>query len=342
MLSVVIPSRNGARLLRRFLPPLLDDLGDLGEVVVVDDGSEDDTAAAVAGAGDGRVGLVRRSGPNGFCYAVNRGMEEAGGDLLLLLNNDVEPEPGALASLVDAAGTATPDVCALVPRILRPDGTDEGGCSVRLRRGLPLVDLEGRGVPYPSGACSLFTRRRAERAAQRDLRALATPLLSCTIYCGQEAADLDIGDTFKLEWPDYHEGAIIMRVTGMAFGDGRTDRIKIDCVEDVFGQPEAAILSDDRGSLWTNPTAPPDNIEEIDGNSSDQLVAATTQIAEELPYRLLVNEVGPRQIDAYMAETPDVGILATSGAEDVSSAKPAILLIWPCFWPQAPLSRWRP
>ncbi|MGM0628672.1 MAG: glycosyltransferase family 2 protein [Candidatus Fermentibacterota bacterium] len=170
MLSVVIPSRNGARLLRRFLPPLLDDLGDLGEVVVVDDGSEDDTAAAVAGAGDGRVGLVRRSGPNGFCYAVNRGMEEAGGDLLLLLNNDVEPEPGALASLVDAAGTATPDVCALVPRILRPDGTDEGGCSVRLRRGLPLVDLEGRGVPYPSGACSLFTRRSWERLGGLDSR----------------------------------------------------------------------------------------------------------------------------------------------------------------------------
>lgn len=176
----------------------------------------------------------------------------------------------------------------------------------------------GATVEYPG----FSNRRNAERAAQRDLRALATPLLSCTVYCGQEAADLDIGDTFKLEWPDYHEGAIIMRVTGMAFGDGRTDRIRIDCVEDVFGQPEAAILSDGRGSLWTNPTAPPDNIEVIPADS--ELVAATTQIAEELPYRLLVNEVGPRQIDVYMAETPDVGILATSGKRPLSGLQDGV------------------
>ena len=176
----------------------------------------------------------------------------------------------------------------------------------------------GATVEYPG----FSNRRNAERAAQRDLRALATPLLSCTVYCGQEAADLDIGDTFKLEWPDYHEGAIIMRVTGMAFGDGRTDRIRIDCVEDVFGQPEAAILSDDRGSLWTNPTAPPGNIDEIPADS--ELVAATTQIAEELPYRLLVNAVGPRQIDAYMTETPDVGILATSAARPTSGVQDGV------------------
>ncbi len=158
MLSVVIPSRNGARLLRRFLPEVLAELGDMGEVVVVDDGSSDDTAAALREAGDSRVRAFVRSGPNGFCYAVNLGMREARGRLLLLLNNDVEPAPGALRAMAEAGGRAPPDVCAVVPRILRPDGSDEGGCSIRLRRGLPLVDLQGRGVPYPSGACSLFTR----------------------------------------------------------------------------------------------------------------------------------------------------------------------------------------
>ena len=170
MLSVVIPSRNGARLLRRSLPPLLDDLGDLGEIVVVDDGSKDDTTDAVAEAGDDRISLVFRSGPRGFCFAVNRGMREARGDLLLLMNNDVEPEPGALGAMVESAASVTTDVCALAPRILRPDGTDEGGCAVRLRHGLPLVDLEGRGVPYPSGACSLFTRESWERLGGLDSR----------------------------------------------------------------------------------------------------------------------------------------------------------------------------
>jgi GT2 family glycosyltransferase len=170
MLSVVIPSRNGAGLLRRFLPAVLADLGEMGEVVVVDDGSVDDTASALEEAGDGRVRRVVRSGPNGFCYAVNRGMREARGDLLLLLNNDVEPLPGALRAMVEAADRTPSDVCALVPAILRPDGRDEGGCSVRLRRGLPLVNLDGRGVPYPSGACSLFPRDRWEALGGLDSR----------------------------------------------------------------------------------------------------------------------------------------------------------------------------
>jgi hypothetical protein len=175
----------------------------------------------------------------------------------------------------------------------------------------------GATVEYPG----FSNRRNAERAAQRDLRALATPLLSCTIYCGQEAADLDIGDTFKFEWPDYHEGAIVMRVTGMAFGDGRTDRIRIDCVQDVFAAPLESILSEDRGSLWTNPTAPPTNIEEGEASvssDSDQLVAAATQIATEMPYRQLIQVVGSRLIDDYMTETPDVGLLRTTGKRPIS------------------------
>jgi hypothetical protein len=189
---------------------------------------------------------------------------------------------------------------------------------------IALVQMQGGTIGATVEYPGFSNRRNAERAAQRDLRALATPLLSCTIYCGQEAADLDIGDTFKFEWPDYHSGAIVMRVTGMAFGDGRTDRIRIDCVQDVFAAPLESILSEDRGSLWTNPTAPPTNIEEGEASvssDSDQLIAATTQIATEMPYRKLVDYIGPRDIDAFLAETPDVGILQTTGKRPASGVQ---------------------
>jgi len=189
---------------------------------------------------------------------------------------------------------------------------------------IALVQMQGGTIGATVEYPGFSNRRNAERAAQRDLRALATPLLSCTIYCGQEAADLDIGDTFKFEWPDYHEGAIVMRVTGMAFGDGRTDRIRIDCVQDVFAAPLESILSEDRGSLWTNPSQPPGSIEEGEvsvSSDSDQLVAATTQIATEMPYRQLVEVVGARLIGDYLAETPDVGILQTTGKRPESGVQ---------------------
>jgi hypothetical protein len=186
---------------------------------------------------------------------------------------------------------------------------------------IALVQMQGGTIGATVEYPGFSNRRNAERAAQRDLRALATPLLSCTVYCGQEAANLDIGDTFKLEWPDYHEGAIVMRVTGMAFGDGRTDRIRIDCVQDVFAAPQDALLSDDRGRLWTNPVAPPQNIEQIGGNESDEsdeLVAATTQIAVEMPYHELRAFVDPGEVDGILSESPDTGLLQTSGKRPLS------------------------
>ena len=186
---------------------------------------------------------------------------------------------------------------------------------------IALVQMQGGTIGATVEYPGFSNRRNAERAAQRDLRALATPLLSCTVYCGQEASNLDIGDTFKLEWPDYHEGAIVMRVTGMAFGDGRTDRIKIDCVQDVFAAPQDAILSDDRENLWQNPSAPPQNIEEIDGNESDELVAATTQIAVEMPYRELREFVGPDEVDGILSESPGIGLLQTSGKRPASGSQ---------------------
>jgi hypothetical protein len=177
---------------------------------------------------------------------------------------------------------------------------------------IALVQMQGGTVGATVEYPGFSNRRNGERAAQRDLRALATPLLSCTVYCGQEAANLDIGDTFKLEWPEYHDGAIIMRVTGMAFGDGRTDRIRIDCVQDVFGTPQEALLSDDRGSLWTNPSAPPTNI--TDGEiSSDLEVAGTGQLAVEAPYWQMVDFLGQDEIDSRLNADAGSGFLLTSG-----------------------------
>jgi hypothetical protein len=199
----------------------------------------------------------------------------------------------------------------------------------------------GTTIEYPG-----FTNpRNALRAAQRDLRALSLPLLSCTIYANRAAASLDIGETFKLEWPEYHAGLIIMRVTGMAFGDGRTDRIKIECVEDVFGSPEEPVISEPE-NLWINPTRPPEPIDGgdpqdpppeeppiLDSDDSDYVPPGSDDLGPvppippeppttrgqalvtEAPFYLLARSLGDTDARAILTEDSDAGFLATAAGK---------------------------
>ena len=158
-MSVVIPSRNGLELLRICIPALL--RGGLPletEIVVVDDCSSDSTVEQGSGEFP-EVRFITRTGEPGFCHAVNLGMLEAEGEALLLMNNDVIPEKGALEALLMGLASSPGYFCAAVPAVLRPDGTDEGSPVFRFRRGLAITSLDGPGVPYPSGACSLWRRQ---------------------------------------------------------------------------------------------------------------------------------------------------------------------------------------
>ncbi len=152
--SVVIPSRNGSALLEEQLPGLLEQ--EPGEIVVVDDCSEDSTVEMLAERYPG-VRLLRRTGSPGFCYAVNLGMEAAVHPMLLLLNNDVHPEPGCIRGMAELLESSPERTAVLVPRVERPDGTDDGAMEWGFRRGLAFT-APGAGNPYPSGACALWRR----------------------------------------------------------------------------------------------------------------------------------------------------------------------------------------
>lgn len=105
-LTVVIPTRNRARLLRDALRSVLAQREVDLEVVVVDDGSDDATAAQTAGERDGRVSVVRHDVARGVAAARNRGIEHARGEWIAFLDDDDLWAPDKCRAQLDTLASA--------------------------------------------------------------------------------------------------------------------------------------------------------------------------------------------------------------------------------------------
>ncbi len=97
LLSVVIPAKNEAEHLRALLPRVREAAGDAAEILVVDDGSTDETAA-VAEAGGARV--VRHPYSMGNGAAVKTGARNARGEVLVFMDADGQHPPELIPSLL--------------------------------------------------------------------------------------------------------------------------------------------------------------------------------------------------------------------------------------------------
>ena len=165
--AVVIPVLDRAAGLAR----TLDQLGHVGEVVVVDDGSSDPEAiaATVARAGsDAR--LVRHDASRGPAAARNTGWRAATAAVVAFVDADVEPEAGWLPALL--AHLSDPAVAAVAPRVAPlPSFTTPAWLAAyeQVRSPLDLGPDEatvrpGSRVPYVPTA-ALLVRRDALAAA---------------------------------------------------------------------------------------------------------------------------------------------------------------------------------
>ncbi len=109
------------------------------EILVIDDGSSDDTAAWMARI-DG-LRYYRREENGGFIAACNDGLRLARGQYVVLLNNDTVPQPGWLDALLDTFAHV-PEAGLVGAQLLYPDG--------RLQ--------ESGGVVFDDGSCWSYGR----------------------------------------------------------------------------------------------------------------------------------------------------------------------------------------
>jgi hypothetical protein len=116
-LSIVVVNWNAAEVLERCLASLRRDEHEGVEVVVVDNGSRDDSLAVARAAWPEAV-IVSLGSNLGFAEGCNRGIAVARGAWVLTLNNDTEVRPGFLGALRAAAEAAPADVGMLQPRVL--------------------------------------------------------------------------------------------------------------------------------------------------------------------------------------------------------------------------------
>jgi Glycosyl transferase family 2 len=124
------------------------------EVVVVDDGSSDDTVARLREIDEPRLRVITHPVNRGMMSARQTGVEAARGDWIIVLDSDWELLPGAVSRLSELVDSLPPGVRVLWYRLLWDDGrvspafVPEGPVDYRHR--LEWVEAEGG---FDAGRC---------------------------------------------------------------------------------------------------------------------------------------------------------------------------------------------
>ncbi|MFZ1769793.1 MAG: glycosyltransferase family 2 protein [Caldilinea sp.] len=143
--TVIVPVWNGRRYLESCFTALLAQrtwAGEAPELIAVDNASTDGGADFIA-ARFPTVRLLRNRTNQGFAGGCNRGLEAANGELLILLNQDTQVQPGWLNALHAAA--ADPTAGAIGCKILYPDARTIQHAGATLEWPLGLAHHIGAG-----------------------------------------------------------------------------------------------------------------------------------------------------------------------------------------------------
>ena len=187
LVSVILPTFNRSSYLRQALDSVLNQTFEDFEVLVVDDGSTDNTARVVRAIDDPRVRYVYQQNA-GRSAARNRGLENARGDLIAFLDDDDEYLPHKLA------------------------------CQVRYLENRPAIDLVASGTQVidANGTPRTILRGWQDQPSLTLLACLdACPLPTCTVLLRRRALDrLDYWFDVKMDLAEDTDLFIRMLLVG--------------------------------------------------------------------------------------------------------------------------------
>ena len=188
--SVIVPTRDGAALLEACLVGLAKtQFPGSHEVIILDNDSIEPRTIALFQRLEqsGAARIIACPGPFNFAALANHGVAEATGELVCLLNNDIEvADPTWLARM--AAYAVAGDVGAVGARLLFPDGSIQhagvalgvGDAAGHVEKGAVPDDVPGspwhaidRTVSAVTGACLLVSRDKYLAVGGMDAAAFA-------------------------------------------------------------------------------------------------------------------------------------------------------------------------
>ena len=174
--TVIVPVWNRRELLEQLLSNLRAQTLAAAEVLVVDDGSQDDSAELAESMG---ARAIRLGSHGGFARAVNRGIRESRTPLVAIVNNDVKLAPDWLEKLSAALDL---DVWFATGRILQAgdprridatyDALCRGGTAWRVGHGCPDGPLyrEPREIRSAPFTAALFRTALFDKVGPLDER----------------------------------------------------------------------------------------------------------------------------------------------------------------------------
>ncbi len=112
--SIIIPMYNRATTIRRCLDSCLSQGFGRYEVIVVDDGSEDDSIAVVESyLPNPKIKLLKKPKNRGVCFARGLGVKHARGKWIMFIGSDDAFNPGAFQTIFEETNKAPKEVCEI-------------------------------------------------------------------------------------------------------------------------------------------------------------------------------------------------------------------------------------
>ena len=201
--SVVLPVRDAAATVERAARSILDSTLRELELIVIDDGSADNSAAIVRQISDPRLRLVQQDAL-GVCAAANRGTAEARAPVIARMDADDFSHPARLEKQLS---------------LLHHSGANMVGCRVR------IVDALGRAVGsmqrYEQWSNSL-----TEPGRIAAMRFVELPIVNPTLLAKREVFDLGFRDG---AWPEDYD--LCLRALGQVNTAAKVPEVLFDWID---------------------------------------------------------------------------------------------------------------